>query len=442
MAFIYVNPTAATNGSGSEASPRNIWPTSISTSDTIALRAGTRLLSTSQLTLGAGSNVIVTRYGPATDPDPILTVQAGNFGSINVDRPGVHTFDHIHFDAFTGAANGGGLLANQVSAGAAAELVVQNCKFTNMQWNAIRLHGTSTNAAPTFRCVNTTFDMIGEDAIYGGAVDYEVTDCRATRVGRTTSTGDPIGYIDATPTRVYIARNYFDKSDGDDTKQVIIIDSLAVSGLCIIEDNELIGYGDETTQAIVHSVIISKVPSIVRRNRIVTAGLAYGFVGSNCEFSSNVVQIRNARSTAPTIALTGDNGKVYNNVFASTQALSPEQKIVTQGSGYSGNVVHNNIFANVPIAIASDNVGVNVTATHNLFFNVTQQRRDSTGAPFAGGSDVVGDPLFRNPSAPWDGLRRETPARRAGKYIAGLRDYDGRRFTDWHIGPWASLPRL
>lgn len=438
-AYIYVNPDGVNGSGASPTDSRRTWPTSIGAADTILLRAGTRLISTSQLTLGAGSDVVVSRYGPLADADPIIQVNAANFGSINIDKAGTNVFDHIHFDGMTGAVNGGAIVASKVGAGAAAVVHFYNCTFTNLQRNAIRLNGIGADAPATFRCINCTFDNIGEDAIYGGAIDYEVTDCTMTRLSQQSDTGDGIGYIDATPTRVYIARNFIDKSIGGDYKQCVIIDTLAPTGSCIIEDNEFIGYGDENTQAIVHTILIIQMPATVRRNKFTAAGLVYGFVGTGCQFYSNVVKIKNARINAPVIAMTDNNGEVSNNVFIATKNLESEQKIVTQNLSSTGNVCYNNIFVNVPIALASDNVGANFTATNNCFWNVRQQRRDANGVSFAGGNDITQDPLFINEAEPWDGLQAATPCQDAGLYRAGLRDFYDKPFRRINIGPWANI---
>lgn len=60
MASIYVDPSASTNGTGSEANPRNLWPTSIGAGDIIYLKRGTRLSVSSQLSMGGGSDNTVT----------------------------------------------------------------------------------------------------------------------------------------------------------------------------------------------------------------------------------------------------------------------------------------------------------------------------------------------------------------------------------------------
>ncbi len=393
MANIYVDPSAATNGSGTETSPRNIWPTSIGAGDVIYLKRGTTLTVASQLTLGAGSNNEVRDYG--SGDMPIITSSASNFGQINVDRSGVTTFRNIWFkNCQGGSANGGVIVASPVSASRVANLAIYNCKFTGTGYNAIRLNGTDTaTAASTFVCKYCIFDDIGEDCVYGGALDFEFSHNTCTRLSTRTETGDGVGFISADPTRVLVLNNYIDHS-GKDVKQCIIVDTATGVGDVLIEGNTLIGYGSATDTADTHSVILVDCKATIRRNTIYSFGLAAGLEVADSTFTDNLVIIGNARTSAPVVALSASTTSVNSNTFVSLKTLEATQKIVTQAASLSGCVVKNNVFVNVPIAIQSDTVGNNPTATHNAFWNVTTARRAQDGTTFSGGNDITTDPLL------------------------------------------------
>lgn len=393
MASIYVDPSASTNGSGSEASPRNIWPTSIGAGDVILLKRGTTLTVASQLTLGAGSNNEVRDYG--SGDMPIITSSAANFGQINVDRSGVTTFHNIWFkDCQGGSANGGVIVASPVAASRVANLAVYGCKFTGTGYNAIRLNGTNTaTAASTFVCKFCEFDDIGEDCVYGAALDFEFSNNTCTRISTRTETGDGVGFISADPTRVRVLNNYIDHS-GKDVKQCIIVDTSTGAGDVLIEGNTLIGYGTPDDTADSHSVILVDCKATIRRNTIYSFGLAAGLEVADSTFTDNLVIIGNARTSAPVVALSASTTSVYGNTFVSLKTLEATQKIVTQAASFSGCAVKNNLFVNVPIAIQSDTVGNNPTATNNAFWQVTTARRAQDGSTFSGGNDITADPLL------------------------------------------------
>lgn len=422
MALIYVDPSAATNGGGTEENPRNIWPASIGAGDVIYLKRGTTLAVASQLTLGAGSDNEVRDYG--FGELPIITSSASNFGQINVDRAGTTTFRNIWFkDCQGGSANGGVVVASPVAAGRVANLAFYGCKFTGTGYNAIRLNGTSTaTAASTFVCKFCHFDDIGEDCVYGAALLFEFSNNICTRISTRTITGDGVGFISADPTLVIIRNNYIDHS-GVDVKQCIIIDTSTGAGEAIIEGNTLIGYGTTSDAADTHSVILCECKVKIRRNTVYSFGLTASLAAADSSFTDNLVVIGNAITSAPVVAMSASTTEVSGNTFVGVSTLSATQKIVTQAAGLSGCTVRNNVFVNVPIAIQSDTVGNNPTATNNAFWQVTTARRAQDGSAFAGGGDITSDPVLSSNYRP----TAISPLIRAGTHISYSRDADGKQ---------------
>ncbi|MCL5460225.1 hypothetical protein M3M33_16430, partial [Loigolactobacillus coryniformis] len=79
--------------------------------------------------------------------------------------------------------------------------------------------------------------------------------------------------INADPIMVHIHHNLIDHS-AVDAKQCIIVDTTTPgTGVCIIEDNVLIGWGSATATPTLHNVIISDPVTTIRRNIIYTYGL-------------------------------------------------------------------------------------------------------------------------------------------------------------------------
>ncbi len=421
MANIYVDPSSPTNGVGSEADPRNAWPTSIGANDFIRLKRGTTLRLANQISLGSGSNVTVEDYGDEKLPRPIITSTATTVATINVSVAGINTFRRIHFDGNLSSGNNSGFLTSYGAPTVGASLNVEQCRFTNTRFNAIRLNEQGVNAALYFRCVDCEFDVIGEDCVYGGAIYYEFGRNKCTRVSAGAATGDGVGFIDATPVLAWVYKNYIEHETGGDVKQCIIIDTTSGAGFAIIEDNVLIGWGNKDNPALTHTVILCDCQCIIRRNKITSYGLVSGLSVDNSVFEYNLIEMYNSNIAAPVVAMTANNCIVQNNTFISKTNLNPAQRIVTQGGSVSGNIVRNNIFVNVPTAIKSDTGGNNPTSTYNCFWNVTSPRLDSAGNAFAGGNDITAYPFTTNNYQ----ITEESPCKHAGVYTGYKKDLNG-----------------
>jgi hypothetical protein len=122
------------------------------------------------------------------------------------------------------------------------------------------------------------------------------------------------------------------------------------------------------------------------------------------------------------VAIQATGSKVNNNTFIGIGTPPATLKTVTMARGVTSASVRNNIFVNVPIAVKSDSVGNNPTATNNCFYGVTSQRLDSSNAAFSGGSDVTGDPELRA-----DYMPMSSAVRTAGTTLGGA-DYYGKEF--------------
>ncbi len=427
MADIYVDPTAVTNGTGSEANPRNIWPTSIGAGDTINLRGGTRLTVAAQLSFGSGSDNIVRGYYPAGPaPRPIITSTASNQSLIFVARPGVTTFDGIHFDECRNmGANGGAIGTGDNGSGRHASMRIVSCKFTGMSVNAVLLNGTTTANAPLmFKCLYSEFDDIGADCVFGGALDYEFGWNRCTRMSAGGTNGDGVGFINADPNFIWVHHNYIDHSLTD-SKQCVIIDTTTPgTGVALIEDNVFIGWGSSTATPTLHTVIISDPVTTIRRNIIYTYGLTCGVNWAGDQVKSNLFIVGNCSTQVASIV--GD-GVIANNTFVAVNTLDQSRAAVVMGSGATASAsITNNAFVNMPIGIQSNVVGVNPTVGGNAYWNVTTPRTGS-GGPFAEASAVTANPLLSAEYMPLAGSPLLTSGYDLG-YTRDLENKQGRKF--------------
>lgn len=390
MATYYIAPETGNdaNPGTSESAPRKT-PPSASNGDVWLMKRGETYTRASQWGFGAATAMTLDAYGDGGYPVVTITATA-NTNAFNIQGDGTNVIRNIWFKDCSTNTNGRVIgFGNITALSYFASGVIEHCKFTGCNWNAIG-GGATTTATASKRIVvkDCIFDDIGEDCFYGSALYLEIGRCRMTKISSLATTGDGIGFLGADPDLVWIYQNYIDHSDVD-VKQCIIIDTLTNSGLAIIEDNILIGFGSNDVEPANHAVIISDCQIIARRNFIQSAGLALTLAAANSQATSNVFKIVNARTTNPVVAMTANTCQVVNNTFISTKTLDPTQKIVVQGAAASNGVVHNNVFADVPIAIKSDNAANNPTSTFNAFYNVTSPRLDQANAAFAGGNDVT-----------------------------------------------------
>lgn len=424
MADIFVDPDSITNGTGSFADPRNIWPTSIGANDVIYLKGGTRLQLSAQIGLGGGSDNIVRGYYPAgAAPRPIISSTATNQSLIFVARPGVTTFDGIHFDQLLGmGANGGAIGTGDNGSGRFARLAIRNCRFTGIGQNAILLNSTTTGtAALTFQCIGNEFDDIGADCAFGAALQYEFAYNRCTNMSSRTVNGDAVGFITADPEFVWIHHNYVDHSNAD-TKQCIIIDTTTDgAGLCLIEDNILIGFGNVNTPSVGHNVIISDPVTTIRRNVIYAAGLGCGVRYASDRVTDNLFIVSNTNPAIDhTVAMVAD-GLVAHNTFVNINpAIRPTHNALAVGAAVTTAArIKNNAFVGMPTAIRNAAVA-NPNTTRNSYFNCATRRTGLIAYPEP--SELLLDPMLTAQYRP----RLDSPLIGAAEYIGPSTDLSGR----------------
>lgn len=424
MATYYIAPETGsdTNPGTSESAPRKT-PPSPANGDVWLMKRGETYSRSSQWGFGAATAMTLDAYGEGGYP--VVTILAtANVNAFNIQGDGTNVIRNIWFKDCRTNTNGGvvglGLITGP---GYAASLEITDCKFTGVNWNAVRGGGTTTaTASKSIVIRDCIFDDIGEDCFFGSAIYLEVGRCRMTNISSGSTTGDGVGFLNADPTLVWVYQNYIDHSNAD-TKHCVIVDTTTGAGLAVIEDNVLIGYGTETITSVDHTVVNADCQAIVRRNKFIGGGIAINLAGANSQAAGNVFEILNVRASSPVVvALQANTAQIIGNTFVGRSTLLSTAKAVTQASGASNGVVQNNIFVDVPIAIKSDNASNNPTATYNCFHNVTSPRLDQANAAFAGGNDLTVNPQLTGAYVPGN-----TSVRTGGTFLGGL-DYYGKEF--------------
>jgi hypothetical protein len=427
MATVYYDFSLATNGAGTSKDPRNAWANP-GNDDVIRIKRGNTWARASQLNLAAFTGLTFGAWANADGSDdtslpmPIITHTAASTFIWNFQGAGTHKIYDLDFRDCSSNANGAVIGSGLVAATSVnASIEVHRCNFSNINVHAIRFSGTGAAAAP--RCVvrYCTFDNIGEDAIYGGALHYEVGYCRMTRLSMNSANGDGVGFLDAVPTLAWVHHNYIDHSDVD-AKHCIIIDSgTAHSGYAVIEHNELIGFGDSSTEAGSHTMINGDARMIVRYNDIRSAGIAINLAGNNSRAYSNIIRPANARTASPGIIniQAADCLLTLNNIIASA-TLPAHARGVDIGVGITGTRVQGNIFVGIPTAVRSGGTSANPTATNNVFHMVDTQYA-SGGDAIVSSDDVTGDPQL----GPDYSIPATSPCKGAGVYIPGAKHFGG-----------------
>lgn len=392
MATYYIDPVGGSAGNdGLSPSTPKAAPPAAANGIVWLFKRGTTYSSSSQWNWGTATNCTLSDYGDRSLPLPVINITAASTNAINIQGDGTHNISYIRF---TGSTNvNGGLVGSGLVAATSkgANLVVDYCEFVNITENALRLGATGSQAALTFVCTNCTFRNIGQDAIYGGAIDYEVGYCHMENLSTNGSNGDGIGFIDADPTRVYIHHNTIDHSSTD-YKHCIIIDSSTGAGSGVtIEFNTFYGYGNTSTAATTHTMVNGDCPMTVRSNTFYCAGIAANLAGAASVFEGNLVYVYNGSTGRPVVALAADNCDVYNNTFIGTGSLPSDNQCVVQANLTTGQEVRGNIFLNMVSCVVSS-AATNPTCSNNNFWGITSKYKDNGGSAFSGSNDIDDDP--------------------------------------------------
>lgn len=423
MATIYYDFSAGTNGAGTPASPRNTWANP-SNGDVIRLKRGTTWTRATQLNLSTFTGLTFEAYANADGsddtslPKPIITHTAASTFAWNFQGGGIHYIRDLRFLNCSTNTFGGVLGSGLVAAtGVHAQLDIKRCDFEGIAHNAIRLSGTGSAAAPTFRCTECTFSNIGEDAVYGGAVSYEFAYNDVENVSSSTETGDGVGFIDATPTFAWIHHNRIDHSSRP-FKHCIIVDvPTAGTGYAVIEDNVLIGSigngADNTT------VINMESAGIIRRNQIYSGRVAINLAGAGSKATNNLIVCQETVSGATVVALQAANCEVLNNTIVGDG--TDNAPLIASAASQTGQVIRNNAAINAG-TFYNRGSGATESMSNNAFQNVTTKYTAGSSS-----RDVDGNLMLSGEYIPMRGSPLLSNGADLG-YVEDLRGIKGRQF--------------
>ena len=437
MATYYIHPQLGSNSNDglSSGAPKASPPT-LSNGDVLKFARGSVYNASSQWSWGTNTGITLEDYG--TGELPIISITAASTNAINIQGDGTHIIRNIHFKNFTTNSGGGAIGLGLVAATSKCAVAkITDCKFTNISHNAIRLGNSNTaDTSPTFYCSRCEFFNIGEDCIFGGALVYEVSYCKANKISTNTGNGDFVGFLQADPTFVWVHHNYIDHSSVW-SKQCIIVDSSTGAGLAIIEYNTCIGSGGwsgdmgpdpDGASTATHTVINVDCPAIIRANLIYASTIAIYTTGAGTVINGNIIFATNGKTTRPLISLSANTCRVYNNSIIGTLPNIKGIYAVVQASGTSSHEVKNNIFVNVEIAVKSNQAASNPTCSNNNFYNVTTKYQISTAEDFSGTNDVLENPRFDSGYIP-----QNTSLFTAGTFLGG---------TDYYLKSFVNPPPI
>jgi hypothetical protein len=159
---VYIDPTAGSDGSGSFASPRNVWPATIANDTEYLFKHGTTLTRTNQqFATGFRNNIRLADYGPASDPLPRL------FGNHDVGVDANHTLEAAGTNIIierlkierTVPSGSFGRAALLVTDGASANVLVQDCELVG-GFNGLRIQQNAVVVAQRNRIYGQREDGI------------------------------------------------------------------------------------------------------------------------------------------------------------------------------------------------------------------------------------------------------------------------------------------
>lgn len=412
MAVSYVdrqNGSDTANPLGTEANPRQSWPTQAD-GLVIRLKRGSRYDMTAQYNFTAQGQIIAD-YGDPSLPKPILSALHAASSASHV-LYGDTIFANIHFDKYDRVGNetqaspiGQNVINHQRRGNAASPAKIVsaaylNCSFTNCGNNAIAcgyvLDSEWADSAPAVLLLGCDFDGIASDCFYGSVNDYfEVAHCTARNFGiRAVSTGDFIGMISCAPKYVWIHDNYVDHTT-DDNKHCIIIDVVAgqLGGMAVIERNVLLGYGalNPALQSTNHTVLNLEMPHILRQNYIRGSRILYfsaNLYTAESLIHSNIFDFSGDKAVGiAAVSITAPNSEFVNNTL-----LARRRGAGAVGVAYNASATRSSCNRNVLVgfdqAIACNGLRTSLTGGGNRFAATgSRYSTYSTGAPLADGTN-------------------------------------------------------
>lgn len=416
MATIYIDPDFSAGGDGSEATPFDSWAdVTWSAGNSYLQKCGTTFVGT--VTVGAdgtaGSRITLGSYGSGAAP--CIDANGGQYGINTGARPYV-TVDGF---AVTGVnnANGAGVYKN-TSGGAG--FVVRNCNVYNIRGSGAM--GIKFFAAGAI-VENNVIDSIGADGIYGQGDNCVVRGNRITNCSEDGTFGDCIQIGDDTISShgVTVQNNYCDHSNVD-TKQAIIVDTTTVPSVsATVIGNQCIGYRNGATNK---AIYVNCAGTRVTGNYIIN-GVRCIDAQSSATVSGNLIVTYGASASHVGVTISDPSVVCYNNTIINALGGSTSlgYGIGHSAAGDTGCSATNNIIRGFKYGLKA-HASASFSENYNDFFDCANNSvNTSLQAVSLGAQSITSNPLI---DASYR-LTAASPCRGAGTYIAGTRDFSGRK---------------
>jgi len=317
MATYYVDPSAVTNGTGTELSPFNVFPVNFSTSflngDIFLLKRNTEYhveftgssadmftvnRSITFDTYGVGEAPIISAVYSGTGTGKLFRVYSNNVSFTNI------TFKDTFFcfplyvqnvvDSFT----------------------VDSCFFFNIRGDGIQFQNAITigasGPATNVKILNNIFNGICNDAMVINCSDrLEIANNDIRNVSIDAPNGDCIA-VSGDCALLLVYNNICHKTNKD-TKQCFIQDGGTNTGYALIYNNVFEGYfGPES---VTHTGLYLSLPGKVYRNVIKSWRSTCFAAGPNIQFRDNLIISGGGDSVTGAIWSTQTSLEVYNNTI-------------------------------------------------------------------------------------------------------------------------------
>lgn len=441
MTTYYVDPSAPVNGTGSLASPFNVWPASSTLTadgDEIRFRRGTtltvtgvsvaesssawRYISRNNIRIGAYSDTATGADDP-TQPKPTITASRPNGSAVSIL-----------------------LRLNNANTGLVVQdIVFRDCRFGNLfncsqmssvTWRRVECYDLlgvdesltpggdffgvgGTAALDTVTLEDCVLDGCGNDAVWIQAAHIRIRRCTIRRPSLGTSNGDCIQVSGAGVQDVVVQDCTLDHSQVD-SKQCFNQESSAL-GRVLFERNTCIGYSTANT----HTLLYVDAPGEIRHNRLFASRSAIRAVNTGMIIHGNLIQVNGNGQANQGFLEIGNSAKAYNNTIVNPFGAASDNRraaIHDVLGGSDTTVKRNNVIIGFAKGISHNPAG---TETHNWFFDVTtpvvNRSTSATLTPHA--SDTVGDPILTSAYRPV----ASSPLLRAGSHVGYVRDIERRQ---------------
>jgi hypothetical protein len=381
MATYYVDPSAATNGSGTEGSPFNVLPANFSSAgylngDVFLFRAGTTYTPAWAGVDGdaftVNRQIRFGRYGEGDKP-----IIGSNFtGSGNGKMFRFYTSGCLFQDIVIRNTSGVHPLYVQ---GGIADWFCDRCEFYNVRGDAVQFQnaitvGPSSALTGTVRIDACIFDGICNDALVVNCSGTIILSNNTARnVSLDTSNGDCLS-VTGDCANLRVTGNNCDHTNKD-TKQCFIQDGGTGTGYAYIADNVFNGYfgSDSTT----HTAVYVTLPGLVTRNTIKSWRSGVFLNGPNIRVANNLIV--QGGGSASTGAVWGASAGmvVENNTVVRIAGADSADAAIRNNTSNAGNKYRNNAIRGFTCGIRR---GALAVETNNAFQDVVTPVVDASAA--------------------------------------------------------------